>query len=158
MAVTIASSSTSNTTQADGRKSVTEHFTLSNGATYVFSFTAEAADDLAARLTADGTRLLAELVIDEIASNMGNIETDGSLAVVTLAFSTAAQNAAAIRAIYKSATRSQAAMIGDFLNTLTDAQNAAAFGITTTQAATLRTNTLVPAATLAANIRAAAGQ
>jgi hypothetical protein len=48
-------------------------------------------------------------------------------------------------------------MVGDYLNTLTNNQLATAFNITTGEAATLRTNKLEPAATIASGIRAATG-
>lgn len=94
----------------------------------------------------------------EIASNVSDVTTNGSLATPSLKFSVAADNFSALRVAYATATQIQAVMIGDFLNTLTNAQLAAAFNITTTQAQTLRTNKLQPAATLATSIRASIGQ
>lgn len=94
----------------------------------------------------------------EIASNISSVETIGSLATPTFQYSTVAANVAALRAAYAVATQLQAVMMGDYLNSLTDAQLEAAFGLTATQVTTLRTNKLGPAATLAASIRASAGQ
>lgn len=100
----------------------------------------------------------AEPVLREITNNIVQIRTLGSLAVPTFVKSTVAQNAAAVRIAYQTATQLRAIMIGDFLSSLTDAQLRAAFGITQAQVLVLRTNKLTPAANSAASIRAAAGE
>lgn len=116
------------------------------------------AEDVNSFLT-DRAAILAQTLVDgEIANNVQQVITLGSLASPSLRYSTAAANFAALRVAYQTATRIEAVMIGDFLNTLTNAQLAAAFGITTGQAATLRTNKLAPAASLATSIRASMGQ
>lgn len=109
-------------------------------------------------LTAVAAAMAASLIAGEIASNIDQIVSLGSLAAPKFVYSTAVANVAALRAAYASATQLQAVMIGDFLNSLTDAQLESAFGLTSTQVATLRTNRLVPAAAVATNVRAAAGQ
>jgi hypothetical protein len=116
------------------------------------------ADDVATFLAGEAVSLTQSLTDAEIASNIMDVATQGSLATPTLRYSTAAQNFAALRAVYQFATQLQSVMIGDFLNTLTNAQLATAFGITTSAAATLRTNKLAPAAAIATNIRANTGQ
>lgn len=125
--------------------------------------------DANAQLTSHATELAANLRDAEIFRNVffagyghaasppTGIIVLGSEAVPILVHSTVAQNATALRMAYQTATRLEAVMIGDFLNTLTNGQIANAFNITTGQAATLRTNKLEPAAAIAADIRAEAG-
>lgn len=125
---------------------------------YEFSWMAGAKDDAAATMNARVATINASLVINEVAANVADVLANGSLASPQLVYSTAAQNVAGLRAAYATATREDAIMIGDFLDTLTNAQLATAFGITVGQAATLRTNRLDPAAALAASIRSMAGQ
>lgn len=155
----IASSETvSIAPQADGRRYVLERHIDHLGVIHERTWLAGAADNLAAALSAYATTLLDILRDREIASNITDILANGSLATITLQHSTAAQNRSALRDAYRTATRVEAVMIGDYLNTLTNAQLATVFNITTQQAATLRTNKLEPAATTAAAIRAAAGE
>lgn len=158
MTVTVQTATGKSYQQQDGRFSVVEIITLSNGRVEQQVFLAQAGEDLAAHLTQTGANLLLVLAQLEISSNLSDVQNNGSLAQPTFVYSTVAQNAAAVRAAYLVATQTGAAMIGDFVNTLTNVQIASAFGITTGQAGTLRTNVLVPAAALAAQIRAAVGQ
>ena len=115
-------------------------------------------EDIAAFLAAYAPGFAAALTAGEIGENIAEVTTLGSLATPTLRYSTAAANFAALRLTYQSATQVQVVMIGDFLNTLTNVQLEAAFGLTLTQVQNLRTNKLAPAATLATSIRASAGQ
>lgn len=158
MATTVQSSSRVAWLQRDGRSQVDEFFILSNGTHHHRNYLADAGTDFDAHLTAAGLELLAELGAAEINANVVAIETLGINAAPTLVYSVLADNAAAVRAAYQGATQAQAAFIGEYLNSLSNALLAAAFGITTGQAATLKTNVLAPAATLAGQIRAAAGQ
>lgn len=125
---------------------------------HVRHWLAGAGDNLATALSAYAALLLDVLRDREIDANIASILDNGSLATITLQHSTAAQNRTALREAYRTATRVQAVMIGDYLNTLTNNQLATAFNITTGEAATLRTNKLEPAATIASGIRSAAGQ
>lgn len=159
MAVTVASSQAIiGGEQKDGRTYVNEIFNLSNGRVITSTYLAPVGFDTAAHLAAAAVQVLETLNQSEIGSNVGEVVTLGSLASPSLVYSTAAENFAALRAFYQSATHIQAVMTGDFLNTLTNGQLATAFGITTGQAATLRTNKLAPAASLATSIRASTGQ
>lgn len=154
----IVSSSLEAFTQKDGSKTVSEIHTDLVALTHNLVWQATAADDLNVFLAAHATNIGDALDLGEVATNISNILSLGSLAVPTFVYSSIAENVAALRVAYVTATKSDAVMIGDFLNTLTNGQIAAAFGITTGQAATLRTNKLVPAASLAASIRATVGQ
>lgn len=145
-------------TQRDGRRWVRELHTDHVGVQYVRNYLAGAADNLTTALAAYALVLVANSNLEEIAKNVATITVDGSLASPTLVYSTLAENRTVLREVYRNATRTEAIMIGDFLNTLTDNQLATVFGITTGQAATLRTNKLAPAASLATSIRAAVGQ
>lgn len=155
----IASSETlSALVQRDGRRWVHERHVDHLGVEYVRHWLAGASDNLATALSAYAALLLDVLRDREIEANLAAIVENGSLATIALEHSTAAQNRTALREAYRTATRVQAIMIGDYLNTLTNNQLASAFNITTGEAATLRTNKLEPAATIASGIRSAAGQ
>jgi hypothetical protein len=144
--------------QKDGRSWVHEIHTDQIGAKYDRNYLANAGVDTAAALAAYATQLTSDIQAREIAKNIADVATNGSLASPTTIYSTAAQNFTALRAAYQFATQVQAIMIGDFLNTLTDLQLQNAFSITAGQVTTLRTNKLVPAASAASTIRASAGQ
>ena len=109
-------------------------------------------------LTANAAALLESLVASETADRLALIVQSGSLAVVP-ALKCAALNDVqdALRAFYAAATRNDAIMVGDYLNSLTDAQLRTLFSMTAAQVTTLRTNKLAPAASLASSIRAATG-
>jgi hypothetical protein len=121
-------------------------------------FEALAGESAQTRLNAMVAQRLADRSQAEIARNIFDVVSRGSLATPRLKASTAAQNFAALRIEYQTASQLTAIMIGDFLSTLTDAQLQTAFGISAGQVTTLRTNKLTPAASAAATIRAAAGQ
>lgn len=144
--------------QADTRRWIRERHTDQVGQRYEFAYLCAAAFDAAAALAARVPGINAGLIADEVAANVADVLANGSLATPRLVYSTPAQNFAGLRAVYASATRQDVIMIGDFLDTLSNAQLATAFSITVGAAATLRTNRLDPAAALATSIRAAAGQ
>jgi hypothetical protein len=144
--------------QKDGRRWVREAHTDHVGVKYIRSYLAAADEDTEAGLAAYALQLGENTRLGEILSNIADVTANGSLAAPTTNYSTPAQNFAALRLSYAVATRVEAIMIGDFLNTLTSQQLQNAFGLNASQVTTLRTNKLTPAATLAASIRAAAGQ
>ena len=144
--------------QIDGRRWAREVHTDHLGIQHIFDYLSEVGADTAAILAARAADLPGQLAAQEISNNLQTVKSLGSLASPTFKHSTAGANAAALREAYRAMVQSEAIMTGDFLNTLTNGQLAAAFGITTGQASTLRTNKLAPAATLAASIRAEAGQ
>jgi len=144
--------------QADGRTWVRETHTDHLGLEYVYSYLAAAGTDTNAVMAARVATIDGYLTRNEIRTNIESVSRYGSLVPsVTLDYSTATQNASALREAYKTMVQAEAVMVGDYLNTLTNAQIANAFGITTGQAATLRTNKLAPAAALAASLRAETG-
>lgn len=156
--MTIASSVIlSDQAQRDARRWITERHRDAAGIDYLRTYLADAAVDANASLAAYAVNLEANLEAQEIATNIAQVTALGSLAVTTLAFTTAAQNFAALRAAYQFATQVQAIMIGDFLSARTDAQLQAAFSMTVGQVTTLRTSKLTPAANAAATIRASSG-
>lgn len=144
--------------QRDGRRWVLESHLDQLGIEYTRNYLAGALDDLNAALANYAAQLLDNIRDTEIGRNIDRITTDGSVADTSTVYSTAAQNFAALREVYRAATRTQAVMIADFLVTLTDIQLQTAFGMTQAQVTTLRTNKLTPAASLATSIRASAGQ
>ena len=161
MAVTIVSSAiVVNNPQADGRSVVREQHVDSIGNNYYIDYIADisvnTATHLAASATSLGVSVPAQLAATEILANITAVLSIGSLAVPTFVYSTVAQNVAALRAAYKVATKTDAIMIGDFMNTLTSAQLQSAFGFTPAQVTALQP-TFAAAATQATAIRAAVG-
>lgn len=128
------------------------------GVAHQVTYQAKIGDDLVAAMNAHATDLGTNLEMAEVAANVLGVTTLGSTFSPTFAFSTVAENVAALRLAYASATQDQAVMIGDYLSGLTNAQLQSAFGLTAGQVTTLRTNKLTPAANVAASIRASIGQ
>lgn len=157
MAGNIAASTFTAVAQADGRQWVHELHTDLVGLIHDLFYLAGAADDLAANLATHAANLGAALQAAEIGANIAAVSTLGSLASPTFVYSTATQNASALRIAYQAMTQTQAIMTGDYLNTLSAAALEAAFGISAAQEATLKTS-LQASATQASAIRAAAGQ
>jgi hypothetical protein len=124
---------------------------------FLFAWLAPQGADANGQLSARAAAITGQQAADEISANVQAVLSDGSLASLTFDYSTLAQNRGALRTAYATATRLSAIMIGDFLNTLTNAQLQSAFGISSAQATSLQTNKLAPAASLAASIRAATG-
>lgn len=145
-------------TQKDGRRWVRELHTDQAGVQYLRTYLAGDKDDLNAAMSAYAVILASTINLAEIASNVAAVTANGSLATISLVYSTAAENRVAGRSAYLNAARQDAIMIGDFLSSLTDLQLQTIFSMTVGQVTTLRTNKLTPAASLAASIRAAAGQ
>jgi hypothetical protein len=143
--------------QRDGRRWLREHHTDHLGIVHVIAYLAAAGHDAAAALLARVAAIEAKLRDAEIAANIASVTTEGRFAEVTLVHSTVAQNRAALREAYRVATRVEAIMIGDYLNSLTNAQLQSAFGLTSAQVTSLRTNKLAPAAANADAIRATTG-
>jgi hypothetical protein len=143
--------------QRDGRRWVHEKHTDHRGEAHERQWLAEPDEDLDAALAGYAEAISDTLREAEIGANMAQIKAEGSLAVVGLEYSTIAQNRAQLREEYRNATRTEAIMIGDYLNTFSDVQLQAAFGLTAGQAANLRANKLTPAASAATTIRAMTG-
>lgn len=154
----ITSSSFEAFTQANGSKTVHEIHTDLVGVKRDIVYTASAAADLNAALSAHAVDLGLNLETDEVAANVFGVTSLGSLFSPTFVYSTVAENVAALRLAYLTATRIEAVMMGDFLSSLTNGQLQTAFGLTAGQVTTLRTNKLTPAANLATSIRATVGQ
>jgi hypothetical protein len=155
----VSSVITADSPQKDGRRWIGEAHTDQVAVIHTFTYLApNAAWDANAAMTARVPIINGDLTAGEIGANVAAVTALGSVAVPTFVYSTVPTNVAALRAAYATATHEQAVMIGDYLSSLTDAQLETAFGLTAGQVATLRTNKLTPAATLAASIRAAAGQ
>lgn len=144
--------------QKDGSQTVHETHTDLAGFTHDIVYTAGAGDNLANAMAAHAADMGINLELDEVRANISGVTTLGSLFSPTFVYSTVAENVAALRSAYLTASNIQAVMIGDFLNSLTSAQLQTAFGLSALQVTTLRTNKLTPAANLAASIRATAGQ
>lgn len=134
--------------QAEGQ-SAEANFDVANGPNFSVSFCTPTADVDSGVVAWAGPH--------EIEDNVNDIKANGSLATVTLINSTAGQNATALRAAYGVASKLEAIMIGDYLNTLTDAQLQAAFSLSAAQVTNLRNNKLIPAANTASAVRAAVG-
>ena len=85
-------------------------------------------------------------VAAEIQQNLGLIYADGPLATPHVVYATTAQNGAAVREAYKTATREQVWALAAFLNTLTNPQLGALFGINGNAAAITALRTRLQAA------------
>lgn len=157
MATIVSSTITHRNTQLDGRISVRELHIDSLNNNYVFDYMADQNTDQNSHLATSAANIIPQVAILEIASNMASVATFGSLAAPQFNFSTVAANVAALRIIYAGASQAQAIMIGDFLNSLSNAQLQSAFGLTGQQVTNLRANTLSPAAVQATQIRSAVG-
>lgn len=144
--------------QRDGRLWSGEQHTDQLGLVYLYRTLLDAGVNATTVMNARVAVINALLITNEIAANLAAIETLGAPAAVTFNYSTAAQNAAAVRAAYATMTQTQAIFTGEFLGSLTDAQLQNAFGLTAGQVTALRTNKLTPATVAAATIRASVGQ
>lgn len=144
--------------QRDGRRRVRVLHIDHVGVQYPFVYLCAAGFDASAALASGATQLAADITAAEVAANIGAIVLLGSLASVSTTYSTVAQNVAALRAAFISATERGAVMIGDFLASKTDAQLQAAFGMTAAQVTALRSRRLTPAASAAATLRASVGE
>ena len=153
----VSSSVISDDIQVDGRHRVYESHIDSNAIAHIRTYLGASNVNTATELAAYAILLAIMLQSAEIDTNITQISQFGSLASPSFLQSTIAQNAAALRAAYATATQYQAIMIADFLSTKTDAQLQAAFSLTAGQVTTLRTNKLTPAAAEAASIRATIG-
>jgi hypothetical protein len=144
--------------QVDGRRWILERHIDNAGIERLVRYLAAAGDDTAALLATHAAQVAANLAAGEVAANVAVVTALGSAATPTFTYSTVAQNAAGLREAYRGATRIDAVMVGDYLDTLSSAQLQAAFGLTAGQVATLKTNKLDPAASLATQVRVVAGQ
>lgn len=153
----VSSSIIEDCAQIDGRRWVTEQHVDQLSIAHAYTYLAAAAEDAVAAMNARVPLINAMLTAGEIEGNVSAVLALGSAASYTLNFSTAAQNFAALRAAYQTATQQQAVMVADFLNSLSDTVLENAFGLSLVQVTALRTSKLAPAATTAAAIRAATG-
>lgn len=158
MAAIVSSRIAADHAQRDGRRWVTERHLDNAGAERLVTYLAEAGADTAAPMTARAAQIAVDIAADEIARNVDEIASRGSLAVLSFIYSTEAENIAAVREAYRTAVDRHALMIADYLSKLSDPQLRSAFGLTQAQAAQLRVNRLGPAGSLVAQIRSAAGQ
>lgn len=144
--------------QRDSRIRVRERHVDHLGIPHEITYAAEPGFNLASALAAHAPALETSLRSSEIQDNIDSIVTLGAEAVVTRKHSNVGLNVIALRERYRSSTRGEAVMLGDYLAGLTDVQLQAAFGLTAPQVTALRTLRLTPAAAQAAAIRAAAGE
>lgn len=154
----ITSSAFEVSTQANVPKTVHEIHTDLAGVKHDIVCWAEAGADLTAAMNSHAVDLGINLELYEVRTNISGVTSLGSLFSPTFVYSTVAENVAALRLAYQTASNFQAVMVGDFLNSLTNAQLQSAFGLTAGQVTTLRTNKLAPAANLADSIRTTVGQ
>ncbi len=158
MAATMVSSViTAQSVQKDGRVWVTEQHVDSLGAQYTVTYLAHDASVVAAHLAADAVSLLTAAASAEVATNVNGVITYGSLFTPTLNYSTIAQNANALTAIWLTLTQTQAIMLGDYFNIIPLSGLESTFGWSVAQATQLSAQYFVPYAALAASVRAAAG-
>jgi|ERR1035437_112053 hypothetical protein len=153
----ISSVIAANVAQKDGRRWIQEIHTDQVGATYSRFYLAQATTNAATNMAAYAITLWASIVAGEISANVSAVETSGSLAVPKFNYSTLTQLLTALAATYPTLAQMQAIMVGDYLNTMTQANLMTAFGKTAVQYTTLKNSFLTPAATAATTIRATVG-
>lgn len=157
MATIASAAHTAETPQADGRRWIVADLAASNGEKVQLRFLADPDADVAAQVNALAAGWLEQRAQAEVAANVEAVLRDGSAAVIGQAFATLAQTRAALRAALRDASRADALMALDYLNSLTGPQLQALLGISAGAVTTMRTGILAPAATAAAAIRRAAG-
>lgn len=143
--------------QVDGRRWVRERHVDHMGVILTFDWLAPVGADITTAVSDRAALLPPQATAAEVEKDVGEITRLGSLATVTTNYALLGQVRAALRLAYKTAVGSDAAMLGDFLASLTDAQLQTLFAMTAGQVTTLRTNRLTPATNAAAAIRAATG-
>lgn len=148
----------SSLTQVDGRAAIRELHTDSLGATYTFDYMWDNSISQSTHLFNNAQTIVPTVAQSEIASNVAQVTALGSLAHPVTIYSTAAQNVAVLPAVYALATQTQAIMLGDYFNSLSDTVLQNVLTLTAQQVTTLRTNYLAPSAITAASIRLAVGQ
>lgn len=148
----------SNLTQVDGRAAIRELHTDSLGKQYTFDYMWDNSISQTTHLFNIAQTIISTVAQNEIASNVSQVTAFGSLAHPVTIYSTAAQNVAVLPAIYALATQTQAIMLGDYFNSLSDVVLQNVLSLTSQQVTTLRTNFLAPSAISAAAIRNAVGQ
>lgn len=153
----VSSAIQSDSAQKDGRRWIRELHTDHLGKAWGRVYLVDALFDAVSALSAYATQLASSLKQSEIDRNVQEIVAQGSLAQITLNWSTVDENFTALRGYYRTASQIEAIMAGDFLSARTDTQLKNLFGYTQTQVNNLRTNKLTPAAQAAASIRSAAG-
>lgn len=147
----------SNNPQADGRSTIRELHTDSLGVQYTFDYMWDNSISQTTHLFNNAQSIIPTLAQAEVLSNVAQVTTFGSLAHPVTIYSTSAQNVAVLPAIYAASNQTQAIMLGDYLNSLSDTVLENVFSWTAQQVATLRTNFLAPAAAQATAIRTTAG-
>src|SRR3990167_5527253 len=129
----VSSTIISDARQQDGRRWVHERHVDHVGLEIDVTWLCDQDADTAVALTARVPHLDRALRETEIANNLSQVVTMGALAVYTFTYSTPAQNMAALRETYRTATQVEAIMIGDALSARTDAHLPAAFHMTQLQ-------------------------
>lgn len=143
--------------QIDGKRRVIETHIDAFGVERVIEYGPVGAVNYDAVLAGRAAVIDAQNIAEEIAGNISRVLGEGARASILIRYAAMADFTAALREAYRAASRVDAAMIGDYLNSLTDAQLRVAFSMTAAQVSNLRTTRLVPAADAVAKIDAAAG-
>ncbi len=154
----VSSTYTTGSVQTDSRYWVEETHVDNAGVVYLYQYLTPAGSSPAGVMVSRAASLASSIKNAEIIGNVRIVSMSGAAAVLNTLYSTPAQLWALLRRTYSGASRGDAVMIADYFGTLTDAQLQAIFSMTAEQITTLRSDKLTPAASLAASIRANAGQ
>ena len=125
--------------QLDGRRHVIEHHTDHVGVIHPVFYLAEAGADVTLPLAARATQIADGLRETEVADNLGRILSGEPLTAITTVHVDGATLRQRLRLLFQTATGEPACRLAVFLQSLTDAQLRAIFGITQAQVPTLRT-------------------
>jgi large-conductance mechanosensitive channel len=115
--------------QTDGRRYIRERHTDQLGVVQFRDYLAAVGVVIADGFPAIVALLNQALIDQEIQRNLAEIYEKGQLAVVRVQYASAAENGAAARLAYKTATREQVMALGAYLNTLSNVTLGNLFGL-----------------------------
>jgi hypothetical protein len=144
--------------QRDGRRWIRELHTDNVSLVHEINYLTLANADANSQLTADALIVEANIEAAEIAVNLIQIETFGSLATITTIYATLSQTITAARAAFLTSVGVIAVNLGDWFNTLTFVQLQTAFGFANVAAYNaFKASFFTPNATTATAVRASVG-
>ncbi len=159
MAAIIESVITGDSSQADGRRAITERHSDSLGEVYFITYMAESGQDVTTILPVRAQQILEQRESQEL-SNLSNwiiAPTNEPPLEETFRYASQARYFAVLRERFQSATGLTAIRIAQRLSTLTNPQLRVIFDYTTAQATALRSK-LTTMVDLANNIRSQVGE
>jgi hypothetical protein len=144
--------------QRDGRFWVHEVHTDNIGLKWLYDYLADAGTNYNAILSARAITLANDLVAQEIASNILQIQQFGVNAVTTINYAPLSQTIIQVRALFATAVGQVAVTMGDWFNARSFAELQAAFGFPNVSSYNnFKTTYFIPNANAATSVRTATG-